>query len=671
MRTSESVRSESETRESGEPEDGRRRVVIEAISPEIDGGRFPAKRVVGDRVVVEADVFADGHDAVFCVLRYRSDDGPEWLEVAMDPLPNDRWQGTFQVTRVGRYFYELEAWVDRFKSWREALTKQVAAGVDVEIELAIGAQLAEQAAERASGTDAAHLRSRAVTLRGADPLNAADRVEVALSDELAALMARYPDRRFASTSTTLAVAVDRERATYGAWYELFPRSFSRVPGQHGTLRDVEDILSYVASMGFDVLYLPPISPIGRGYRKGRNNAEVAVEDDPGSPWGIGSPEGGHKAVYSQLGTVEDFSRLVRAANKHGIEIALDIAFQCSADHPYVKEHPEWFRTRPDGTIQYAENPPKKYQDIYPLNFETDDWRALWEELRSVFLFWADQGVRVFRVDNPHTKPFSFWEWVIGEVKRVHPDTIFLAEAFTRPKVMYRLAKLGFSQSYTYFAWRNTKRELTEYFTELTQGLAREFFRPALWPNTPDILTEYLQTGGRPAFIVRLVLAATLGATYGVYGPAFELLEAAPREPGSEEYLNSEKYEIKRWDLERADSLQEIMTRVNAVRREHPALHRNDQLRFHEIDNDQLIAYSKSEPDRPDLVLVVVNLDPFHTQSGTLSLPLAELRLDSGRPYQVHDALTDTDYWWNGARNYIELNPDSLPAHLFIVRRADQ
>jgi starch synthase (maltosyl-transferring) len=421
-------------------------------------------------------------------------------------------------------------------------------------------------------------------------------------------------------------------------------------------------------MGFDVLYLPPIHPIGRVDRKGKNNALVALPDDVGSPWAIGASEGGHKSVHPALGTLDEFRRLVAKAKEHGLEIALDIALQCAPDHPYVKEHPDWFRWRADGTVQYAENPPKKYQDIYPFFFETDDWQALYAELKSVFLFWIEQGVRIFRVDNPHTKPFPFWEWVIDEVKKSHPSTIFLSEAFTRPKVMRRLAKLGFTQSYTYFTWRNTKPELIEYLTELTQSEAREYLRPNFWPNTPDILPEYLQFGGRPAFMSRLVLAATLSANYGIYGPAFELCENTPREPGSEEYLHSEKYQLRDWDLQRADSLKDFIARLNRIRRENPALHSNAGLRFHAIDNDELICYSKTSEDGANTVLVVANLDPYQVQAGWLELPLSELRLERERPFQVHDLLSGARYLWHGARNYVRLDPQVVPAHLLRLRR---
>jgi starch synthase (maltosyl-transferring) len=464
----------------------------------------------------------------------------------------------------------------------------------------------------------------------------------------------------------LEVVVDPVKARFSTWYEMFPRSV-RGDGRHGSFKDVVARLPYVQEMGFDVLYFPPIHPIGSTARKGKNNAVSARPGDVGSPWAIGAKEGGHKSVLPELGTLEDFRRLISEGKKRGIDIALDIAFQCSPDHPYVKEHPEWFRIRPDGTVQYAENPPKKYQDIYPFEFETPAWKSLWEELKSVFEFWAEQGVTLFRVDNPHTKSFAFWEWCIRELKRERPELVFLSEAFTRPRIMHKLAKIGFTQSYTYFTWRNSKQELIEYFTELTQEPTREYFRPNVWPNTPDILHATLQTGGRPAFIVRVVLAATLAANYGLYGPAYELLEQVPREPGSEEYLNSEKYEIKRWDLERADSLRELIARLNRVRHENPALQRDWSLQFHPIDNPQLLVYSKRE--EANVILVAVNLDFLHPQSGFVELDLPSLNIAPHETFEVHDLLSGGRYAWSGARNYIELNPHQLPAHVFkVVRR---
>ncbi|MEO6058021.1 MAG: alpha-1,4-glucan--maltose-1-phosphate maltosyltransferase, partial [Gemmatimonadales bacterium] len=584
------------------PDDGHRRVVIEGVTPEIDGGRFPVKRVVGESVVVEADVFADGHDVVVAMLRWRRAEDAEWTETVMEPLGNDRWRAAFPVTELGRYQYSAEGWVDRFLTWSRDLSKRIAAGQDVTVELTIGAELVTDAAGRASGTDRRQLREWAKTLGGSKPIAA--RTELALEPELLAVVHRYPDRQAATRyPLELGVWVDRERARYSTWYEFFPRSTSPEQDCHGTLADCAERLTYVAEMGFDVVYLPPIHPIGTSFRKGPNNTLTPAPHDVGSPWAIGAPEGGHDAIHPALGGFDDFERLVRRASELGMEIALDLAFQCTPDHPYVKAHPAWFRHRPDGTIQYAENPPKKYQDIYPIDFESEDWPALWAEVQRVVLFWVDHGVRIFRVDNPHTKSFPFWEWLIAEVRKRHPEVLFLAEAFTRPRVMYRLAKLGFSQSYTYFTWRNTKLELTEYFTELTQTPVREFFRPNLWPNTPDILNEYLQFGGRPAFSIRAVLAATLGASYGIYGPAFELCDHRPREPGSEEYLDSEKYQIRRWDLGDPWSLRPLLTRLNRIRRDNPALQRDWGLRFHRTDNPAIICYSKATDDLESVVLV--------------------------------------------------------------------
>jgi len=652
--------------------DGRRRVVIESVTPEIDGGQFAAKRTVGERVTVEADVFADGHDALSCVLRWRHQSSQLWSDVPMVPVVNDRWRAEFMVSELGRYFYTIQGWVDAFETWSRQFAKRVEAGQDITLELEVAAGMVEAAATRADGSDSNRLKAYAAAIRKGRAAASS-----ALGDELAQLMERYADKSLAVTyPKELEVVVDPELARFSSWYELFPRSAGdpaglaqgALPTAHGTFRDVEKRLQDIAEMGFDVLYLPPIHPIGHSHRKGANNSIVAGPDEPGSPWAIGSEEGGHKSINPQLGTMDDFHHLLSAAGQHGIQVALDIAFQCSPDHPYTREHPEWFKHRPDGTIQYAENPPKKYEDIFPFDFETEHWRELWDELLSIVLFWVDQGVNVFRVDNPHTKPFPFWEWLIGEVKRQHPDVILLAEAFTRPKVMYRLAKLGFTQSYTYFAWRNTAYELVQYFTELSQPPIREYFRPNLWPNTPDILTEYLQNGGRPAFAARLVLAATLGASYGIYGPAFELCEGRAREPGSEEYLDSEKYQIRSWDQKSPDSLHELITLVNKIRHENPALQSDRGLKFHPTENDQLIAYTKTTPDLADVVLTVVNVDPHHMQAGMVTLPLEELGIRRDRGYQAHELLSGARYLWNGPRNYVEINPHAIPAQIFRFRR---
>ena len=647
--------------------EGRGRVAIERVSPQIDCGRFPIKRIVGETVVVEADVFADGHDRVICQVLYSREGDKEWQSSPMTTLGNDRWRGVFSVPKAGRYAYTIEGWIDRFSTWRDGLGKRTAAGQDVHIDLLVGAELMDDAAGRAKGDDAALLRQGARKIREEKDMEIA--TSIALEEDLFRAIQRYPERQFATRcQTPLAIVVDREKAGFSTWYEVFPRSCSSETGRHGTLRDCEGWLPYVASMGFDVVYLPPVHPIGHAFRKGKNNSVVAEPSDVGSPWAIGSQEGGHTSIHPELGTLEDFRHFVSQAAEHGLEVALDIAFQCTPDHPYVKQHPEWFRKRPDGTIQYAENPPKKYHDIYPLDFETEDWNALWNELKNVFQFWIDQGVRIFRVDNPHTKAFSFWEWVIGEIKKEHGEVLFLAEAFTRPHVMYRLAKLGFSQSYTYFTWRNTKQELTDYFTELTQGEVREYFRPNFWPNTPDILSEFLQVGGRPAFMIRLILAATLGASYGIYGPAFELCENTPMQAGSEEYLNSEKYELKHRDLHSAWSLKDIISRINRIRKENAALQSNHNLRFHGTDNPMLICYSKTTDDLSNVIVVIVNLDSFHRQTGWVNLDLTALGLKADREFQVHDLLGEGRYLWQGSRNYVELTPESLPAHILRVRR---
>ncbi len=553
--------------------EGRARAVIEGVYPEIDGGRYPIKRTIDEKVVVEADIFGDGHDSLSAMVKYRPAAATYWSEVAMESLVNDRWRASFRVTELGQYFYTLEAWTDHFKSWQKDFKKKVDAGQDVTVDLLAGVQFIQEAIQRAPESDKPELERWVRELSSGDIATLEQRIQHALEPQLAALMDRFPDRRFATRYVRkLVVTVDPVLARYGAWYEIFPRSASPDPSRSGTFKDCEALLPRIAEMGFDVLYLPPIHPIGRAFRKGKNNNPVCQPGEPGSPWGIGSEEGGHKAVHPELGTLEDFRQLVQKAKEHQLTVALDIAFQCSPDHPYVREHPEWFRKRPDGSIQYAENPPKKYQDIFPINFECENWQELWQELKSVFEFWIEQGVLVFRVDNPHTKALPFWEWAIGELKRDRPELIFLAEAFTRPKVMYNLAKIGYTQSYNYFPWRNTKWELTEYFTELTQTSVREFFRPNFWPNTPDILTQYLQYGGRPAFMVRFILAATLGASYGIYGPAFELCEnSRAKEHGSEEYLNSEKYEIRHWDRNAPHSLHELIAKVNRIRRERSGL----------------------------------------------------------------------------------------------------
>jgi len=640
------------------------RVVIENVTPQIDGGHFPIKRSIGETVSVLADVFTEGHTRVSAYLLYRKVNDQAWKEVSMEFLINDRWEAVFPIESLEDYVYTVKAWVNDFVSWREGLTKKWEASQDVSVELTIGMNFIEDAIKRCQGDDQELLKKCVQKIKKQD--DSENAITVFLSNDLLKIMETSADRSNATLySKELRVLVDREKALFSSWYEIFPRSWSNNPGEHGTFKDCQHLLPEIASMGFDVLYLPPIHPIGETNRKGKNNSVKAEFDDPGSPWAIGSKDGGHKEIHPQLGSLKDFQELKEKSKKLNIELAIDMAFQCTPDHPYVKKHPKWFKWRPDGTIQYAENPPKKYEDIYPLNFESEDWQALWQELKSIFIYWIEQGIRIFRVDNPHTKPFAFWDWVINEIRKDYPETIFLAEAFTRPKVMKRLAKGGFTQSYTYFTWRNTKRELTEYLTELTQTDAREYFRPNFWTNTPDILPEHLQYGGKPAFMMRVVLAATLSSNYGMYGPAFELCVSEAVE-GKEEYLNSEKYEIKKWDRNEPNSLKDFVTRVNQIRRENPAFHTTWNLKFGDIDNEQIFCYWKADDDLSTIFLIVVNLDPYHNQSGWITVPLKKWGIDPSTSFLAHDLLSNDKYIWQGERNYIELNPTVCPAHILKI-----
>ena len=647
------------------PEDGRKRVVIEKVSPEVDCGRFPIKRVIGETVAVRADVFSDGHDAVSATLLFRKEGADTWCELSMNPLGNDRWEAGFTVPELGSYHYTVSGRIDHFATWKNDLKKKFQAGENLAADRLIGADLIETAAGRAPGEERKHLLELARQIRAATDDDGA--LLLAESDELVRLMGVYAGSRATTIyEKTLEVVVERREALFSAWYELFPRSCCENNGNHGTFRECEKFLPLIAEAGFDVVYFPPIHPIGRTNRKGKNNSPVAEEEDPGSPWAIGSGEGGHKAVHPGLGTLEDLARFLARAKELGLQVAMDIAFQCSPDHPYVREHPGWFRWRPDGTVQYAENPPKKYEDIIPFDFECEEWRSLWEELRSVFLYWIEQRVTIFRVDNPHTKPFPFWEWLIREVKGAHPETIFLSEAFTRPKVMYRLAKLGFSQSYTYFSWRNTRWELEQYLTELTGTEVREYFRPNFWPNTPDILPEFLQYGGAPAFVIRFLLAATLSASYGIYGPPFELFVAEAL-PDKEEYLHSEKYEIRCWDWNDPRNMRELISRVNRIRRENPALQTTWNVRFCETDNDNIICYLKVSADRTNVLLVVVSLDPFNSQEGSVRIPLDELGISAGHPYLVYDLLSEEKNIWHSDVNRVALNIHAIPAKICRLR----
>jgi starch synthase (maltosyl-transferring) len=701
------------------PANGRRRVVIEDVSPQIDAGRHPVCRVIGDRLIVTAAIFADGKDQLAARLLFRHSKDRRWSYAPMHAKGNDLWSGAFTLDKLGDWRFTLLGWIDHFATWASELKKRIAAqndpanaevtsettqslapnldvglnvgskssAQDLPLALRSGAALIRAAGQRARGNDAKRLREMA---KGLEKLADENRphYDDPCDEELLQLMGNYPDLANASQyEIELPVWVNRERARFSSWYELFPRSASPIPGHHGTFRDVENQLPEIAAMGFGIVYLPPIHPIGRTFRKGPNNTTNAGPDAPGSPWAIGDraavanaplgaqaagDRGGHKSIHPQLGTFADFDNLVAAARSQGVEIALDIAFQCSPDHPWVSEHPEWFTIRPDGSIQYAENPPKKYQDIYPLNFESSDWRGLWDELYSVFEFWVHRGVRVFRVDNPHTKALPFWDWCLNTLRTNYPDTIFLAEAFTRPRVMYGLAKRGFTQSYTYFTWRNSKVELQDYLQELTRPPVSEFFQPNFWPNTPDILHKTLQEGGRPAFMQRLILAATLSSSYGIYGPAYELVENTPARPEngraeSEEYLDSEKYEIRQRNRGAPNSLVPLITSLNRIRHANRALQSNVSLHFHYVDNPQLICYSKTTPDFDNTILVVVNLDSFNEQSGWTNLDLDQIGCTANESFVVEDLLNDAQYTWR-ERNYVALQPGTKPAHIFRVSR---
>jgi starch synthase (maltosyl-transferring) len=645
----------------------RSRVVIASVLPHVDSGRFAIKRTVGETVQVKATILCDGQDVLNCQLLYRSEKTPIWSRVTMLCDGNDGWRAQFQVTQLGKYFFTVEASLDRLATWLRDFRKKVEAHQWEEVDVKTGALLLKKIAK---GLPAA----QAEIFAGWEKfLNSSPRASdfprfFENEKELKLIAERVPDASLVQYSVELPVIVDPVHAAHAAWYEFFPRSFSTVPGKHGTFATSEKHLEYVQAMGFDIVYLPPIHPIGKTFRKGRNNVTTAQPRDSGSPWAIGSHEGGFCSVHPELGSLADFKHFLEKADHLGLKIALDLAFQCSPDHPYVKEHPEWFKQRPNGTIQYAENPPKKYQDIYPFDFECDAPDLLWEELKSVVFYWIKNGIKIFRVDNPHTKPFHFWEWLISEVRKAHPEVLFLAEAFSRPNIMSYLAKVGFNQSYTYFTWRTSKQDLIEYFSELTHTDLIEYFRPNLWPNTPDILSEELQIGGRPAFIRRLILAATLSSSYGIYGPAYELCEALSKEKNSEEYLNSEKFELKKWDLNQKHSLAPLITRLNQIRKENKALASNQQLRFLPISNDHLIAYSKSSQDGTNHFVVIVNLSSTEKAAGILDLPLENFGLMPGVPYLMRDLLTGKCYEWKDWKNYVELDPALMPAHLFVLEK---
>lgn len=672
---------------------GRTRVTIERVSPELDGGRFPIKAIPGDVIAVEADLVADGHDYLAARLLYKHADDTDFSEMAMTPIGNDRWGASFVVGKTGRYEYTIEAWIDHLATWQHEVHLKVADGQRITSELLVGAQLADGMLERAeAATGGPKLKARkkaddhpdvraltemaALFRAGAEPtaIDAYNEaVSLAESESFLFYTKAYPERQHpARYRAVLGVEVDRAKAGFSTWYCLFPRSASREESAdgapvHGTFRDVEALLPRISDMGFDVLYLPPIHPIGMAHRKGKNNAVVCQPGEPGVPYGIGSEAGGHDTIHSELGTVEDFKHLIAIAKNYGMEVAMDLAIQVSPDHPWAKDHPEWFRKRPDGSIQYAENPPKKYQDIYPVYFETDDWQNLWLEMRRVLLTWGAWGVRLVRVDNPHTKPFAFWEWVIAEVKKEYPDMLFLSEAFTKPKVMQELAKRGFAQSYTYYTWRNTKAELQAYMTELTQkdrpDAMAYYFRPNFWPTTHDINPYSLHSGHEPQFLIRYFLAATLSSNYGIYGPSFELMEHE-RFPDKEEYLNSEKYEIRRWDWDRTNKLTYLIGLTNRIRHENRALQETGNIQFCTVNDDAIMAYLKITGD--NRLLIVVNTDAYQKRANMVQVPIWQLGIGPDQPYQMRDLLTNAQYTWQGEWNYVELDPYVLPMHLFRI-----
>jgi len=646
------------------------RPVVDSVKPELNSGRYAIKRILGDNIRIEATIVLDGHDLLSCYLLHRHSDQSTWTRTPMHQAKQgkDLWEASFKPEKLGEYVYSVEASVDRFGTWCSELKKKYEAKQDLLVELKEGEILLRETLKRIPEKTRGPIKNL-ISILNDKAVPVSKKVRNAIKPEHQTLISLYPNLdRSVRYEKELRIVVDREAAAFSAWYEFFPRSTSTSPAQHGTFKTAENMLPYIAELGFDVVYLPPIHPIGFAFRKGKNNSLTPSSEDPGSPWGIGASSGGHKSIHPELGTMKDFSRFLKRAKTHGLEVAIDIAFQCSPDHPYVKSHPEWFRQRPDGSIQYAENPPKKYQDIYPFNFETEAWSELWDELKSVVLFWADKGIKIFRVDNPHTKPVRFWEWLIREVKAEHPDTIFLSEAFTRPSMMYLLAKVGFTQSYTYFTWRNTPAEFKKYLEELTQTEVAEYYKPNFWPNTPDILPLHLQTGSKAAFLARVTLASMLSSTYGIYGPAYEHCVSAPFKEGGEEYADSEKYEIKVWNLQAKHSICEFISKLNAIRKKNPALRRNQSIRFHSVDNEKIVCFSKQTDDLSNIILVLVNLDFEKTQSGTFELSLNHFGIEPNTAYTMTDQLTRLSTEVKGSRRRIRLNPNINPVAIFRIEK---
>ncbi len=644
------------------PLNGKKRVVINNISPRTGCENYPVKAVVDERILITADIFCDGHDQISASVLLKHEADKSWKEYPMIEEANNRWSFQFIAEKTGSYQFRIIGWVNHFESWRQGRLKSMDFNDPTAIKS--GVLLLETMAAKAKGKVANLLQD---TIHSLHENNDPDFINILIDQPelLAAIRSIKPKDIITEYQDTIEIIVSRKKAGFSAWYELFPRSAGAVEGQHGTFNDLISLLPIIADMGFDTIYLPPIHPIGNTNRKGRNNSLEANPSDPGSPWAIGNELGGHKSIHPELGSLKDFKNLIKNAAKMGIEIAMDIALQCSPDHPYIKEKPEWFQFKPDGTIQYAENPPKKYEDIVPFHFECGDWQQLWEELKSIFLYWIAQGVHIFRVDNPHTKPFPFWEWLIKEIHAAHPEVILLSEAFTQPAKMDRLAMIGFSQSYTYFTWRHTKYELESYVKELIQSPKRHFFRPNFWPNTPDILTQPLAEGGENAAIIRLILAATLSSNYGIYGPCFELNHGA-QAAGKEEYVDNEKYEIRSWDWNRETRTKRIIKLVNQIRKAHPALQTTWNTQFLETSNEQIIGFLKSDAERDDYLLLFINLDPHHTQSAHVHVPLTQLKIRSDSRFQVTDLLSGDHYQWTEGWNYVQLNPQEMPAHILQI-----
>ena len=641
-----------------------RRVVIDFVSPQINNGEFFIKRVVNEIVNVNAHVLADGHDVIGASVLYKNERDSKWKEVRMQPTFNDEWQASFIVEKQGFYTYKVEGWVDYALNWQHGIERKIDDNQHVNSELLEGLEFLKSTAKEATKTEKEYLDNLSKLF--ADSKTYKEAIKEAVSDKLHNIFLKYPAKVLANTSKDYMVYVDRLKARFSTWYEFFPRSASETEGVHGTFKDCERLLPRVAKMGFDVLYLPPIHPIGEVNRKGKNNTTETVKGDVGSTWGIGSKHGGHKDIHPELGSLNDFRTLVKNAKKHGVEVAMDYALQAAPDHPWVKEHPEWFKWRPDGTVQYAENPPKKYQDILPIYWESKDYKALWNECLDTLLYWIDCGINIFRVDNPHTKPFYFWNWIISEVKQKHPDVIFLAEAFTAPKIMARLAKEGYTQSYTYFTWRNTKHDFIEYMNELTQSELKEFMQPNFWPNTPDINPYHLQGANDSKFIQRYVLAATLSSSIGIYGPVFEQM-ISDSLPGREEYLNSEKFQISHYDWSKENKLTTIITKINSIRNQNTALQQTNNIKFCHIENDNLIAFYKWSEDKINELLIIISLDPYYAQQGSVQLPLHDLGVHQGHQVQVHDLVTGSSYNWFNEWNFIELHP-TLPFHIFKINK---